>query len=64
MKIINIEGMPVKGCAFFDYKGYSISSSLIGLHLEIIVFDDNDAAQYCCGSVESAIQWVNREVAK
>lgn len=57
--LLDITGVPVKGCASFKYKGFSVSmSTLAGFH-EVHLFKDHDGSfSKSFGTVEDAIQWI------
>jgi hypothetical protein len=69
MKIIDVIEQPVKACAYFEYKGFEISSSSIMSQRSIVdsikVWDENGVAVFfgkTIYTVEEAIEKVNKLV--
>lgn len=67
MKIVGIDGLPVKACCSFMYRGYTISASTIFHPHGVAVFKlfpDGvaDRTMHSCDYIQSAIEWVDEQI--
>lgn len=60
MKILGVNGKPVKACCVFNYEGFEVSASTIFKPTHIAVFNHQDnEAKYDATSIPDAIEWID-----
>ena len=65
MKIVNLINDPIKACATFEYRGYTISFSTIMKNSSVLIYTGSgkDYLEETFDTVEQAIDFINENKA-